>query len=605
MIDARGEIPALRSAAPSVEESVKRRWRAYIVAVGVTALVLVLRLSLAAWTGDRPGLVLFVIPIIVSAYLGGLGPGLLSTVLVGLSTNFFILEPTHSLTIAQPVDLGNWLTLLLEGALISVLTEELHRARRQYRDVALEPQSWATERKVQGSFVFALACVGVIGAASLLAVGQLREDIKWVGHTQEVLNSLELIYSRTTDAQNGRRAYTITGDQSYLEPYTATALTIHSDLDKSRTLTQDNVVQQKRVDTLAELIDKQLAFSGEVITARRTQGFEVARRLSLTGEGRFLFDQIRHMIDDMKGAESALLEERQQRAGRSAAFAQSVIFGGGIVAFVFVGLALVVIRRDFARHRQAEARIADLNETLLARATQLEAANKELESFSYSISHDLRAPLRHVQGYAQMLTREVEGTLADEPLRYLKTISAASREMGQLIDELLSFSRMGRAEMRESHVELNKLIDAAREKLEFATKDRNIHWNIAELPTVQGDPAMLQQVIANLLDNAVKYTRGRDSAEIEVGRAGEEDGRLVFFVRDNGAGFDMRYAEKLFGIFQRMHRVDEFEGTGIGLASVQRIIIRHGGRAWAEARPNLGATIYFTLNPANLKPLAE
>jgi light-regulated signal transduction histidine kinase (bacteriophytochrome) len=249
-----------------------------------------------------------------------------------------------------------------------------------------------------------------------------------------------------------------------------------------------------------------------------------------------------------------------------------------------------------------ERRVRERTSQLEAANKELEAANKELEAFSYSVSHDLRAPLRHVHGYVDMLAREAGGQLSEKAQRFLKTIADASIEMGVLIDDLLAFSRMGRAEMTETPVDLNALIGMVVRDLETATRDRSIVWKIPALPVVQGDPAMLKQVLANLLGNAVKYTRPRAPAEIEVGCAGEECGRIVFFVRDNGVGFDSKYTHKLFGVFQRLHRADEFEGTGIGLANVRRIIARHGGRTWAEGAVNQGAGFYFTLRPALSPP---
>jgi hypothetical protein len=256
--------------------------------------------------------------------------------------------------------------------------------------------------------------------------------------------------------------------------------------------------------------------------------------------------------------------------------------------------------------RATEAQIRQLNEDLekriQRRTAQLEAANKELESFSYSVSHDLRAPLRHVQGYVAMLQRTVEGQLSEKALRYLKVINDASAEMGQLIDDLLEFSRMGRTELREGRVPLDELVQDTLRRLEMSTRGRNIVWKIAPLPVVIGDASMLRQVLANLIGNAVKYTRKCEVAQIEIGSAGNEGGRVVLFVRDNGAGFDMNYAHKLFGVFQRLHRADEFEGTGIGLATVRRVVTRHGGRVWAEGAVGKGATFYFTLQRAHEQP---
>ena len=253
---------------------------------------------------------------------------------------------------------------------------------------------------------------------------------------------------------------------------------------------------------------------------------------------------------------------------------------------------------DITRRKQAEEQIAQLNTNLQVHAVELAEANKELESFSYSISHDLRAPLRHVQGYVDMLQRATQGQLSEQAQRYLKTITEASVEMGQLIDDLLAFARMGRTEMTESRVPLDEVVQHTIRGLEMATTGRNVVWQTPALPPVVGDRSLLKQVLTNLIGNAVKYSRGRDPGRIEIGCAGEEDGRIILFVRDNGAGFDMKYAHKLFGVFQRLHRAEEFEGTGIGLATVRRIVARHGGRVWAEGTVDKGATFYFTLKPS-------
>jgi hypothetical protein len=228
------------------------------------------------------------------------------------------------------------------------------------------------------------------------------------------------------------------------------------------------------------------------------------------------------------------------------------------------------------------------------RTAQLEAANKELESFSYSVSHDLRAPLRHIDSFANLL-RQSEPSLSAKGKHYLDVVSGAAKRMTQLIDDLLNFSRNSRAEMRRAPVNLRQMVDELIQRLRLETEGRNILWKIGDLPTVPADSALLQQVFSNLLLNAVKYSRQRNPAEIEVGCRHDSPGEFTVFVHDNGAGFDMTYVDKLFGVFQRLHREDEFEGTGIGLANVRRIITRHGGRTWAEGKVDAGATFYFTL----------
>ena len=259
------------------------------------------------------------------------------------------------------------------------------------------------------------------------------------------------------------------------------------------------------------------------------------------------------------------------------------------------GPCFTAIMRDVSERKRSEAALLRGRHDIEAAAAQLAAANRELESFSYSVSHDLRAPLRHISGFVDLLRQHVGSGLDEKGRRYLDTISQSAVRMGQLIDDLLAFSRTGRGEVARERVDLRGLVgDVAR----LATEDlkgRVVDVAIGDLPAVQGDPSMLRVAFTNLLGNAVKYTRERARAEIEVGALPASDGFSTVFVRDNGAGFDMQYAGKLFGVFQRLHTPREFEGTGIGLATVRRIIERHGGRAWAEGRPGEGATFFVTL----------
>ncbi|APV50411.1 hypothetical protein BWI17_12325 [Betaproteobacteria bacterium GR16-43] len=239
----------------------------------------------------------------------------------------------------------------------------------------------------------------------------------------------------------------------------------------------------------------------------------------------------------------------------------------------------------------------ELERRVIERTAQLEAANKELEAFSYSVSHDLRAPLRAVDGFSQAVLEEFGALLPAEGQAYLERIRKNARRMGTLVDDLLTFARLGRQSLRKESVDMNVLVRSVLEEHSLAQEGRDIEIRIGELPLCSGDPAVLKQVWQNLLSNALKYTRKRERAVVEIDST-KNGGVDVFLVRDNGAGFDMRYADKLFGVFQRMHVSDDFEGTGVGLAIVQRIVQRHGGRAWAEAIVDRGATFYFTLEGA-------
>jgi two-component system, sensor histidine kinase and response regulator len=239
----------------------------------------------------------------------------------------------------------------------------------------------------------------------------------------------------------------------------------------------------------------------------------------------------------------------------------------------------------------------DADDVLKRRTAELEAANKELEAFSYSVSHDLRAPLRHIDGFSDMLRDECGPALNDSGRRYLGIISESVEQMGKLIDDLLVFSKMGRVEMRQTQVGMDDLVKEVVRELAGETNGRKIEWEIHSLPDVRGDRSMLKQVWVNLLSNSVKYTRPRDVAKIQIG-CSTRSGELEFYVQDNGAGFDMKYVEKLFGVFQRLHRAEEFEGTGVGLANVRRIVTRHGGRTWAHSKIDEGSIFHFTLPEA-------
>jgi light-regulated signal transduction histidine kinase (bacteriophytochrome) len=248
-------------------------------------------------------------------------------------------------------------------------------------------------------------------------------------------------------------------------------------------------------------------------------------------------------------------------------------------------------RRDL---QQSYDKLRELDQRLKDRTDQLEAANRELEAFSYSVSHDLRAPLRAINGFASILREDHAAQLDFEGHRILETIASEGRRLGRLIDELLVFSQIGRQPLRRSEIDMEDLVGTICAELIQHEPGRTVQMSIGPIPPACGDPNLIRQVWVNLLANAVKYTSTRDVAEIKIGSR-TEGGECTYFVRDNGVGFDMKYAGKLFGIFQRLHGLGEFEGTGVGLALVQRILHRHGGRVWADAKRDAGATFFFSL----------
>ena len=263
--------------------------------------------------------------------------------------------------------------------------------------------------------------------------------------------------------------------------------------------------------------------------------------------------------------------------------------------FQLVMIMFIVIVLAFLGERIEKVRILnELNENLKKESEKLEDANKELEAFAYSVSHDLRVPLRAIDGFSRIIMEDYESQLDDEGKRLLGIIRGNTKKMGQLIDDILLLSRASRQEMRISQVDMESLVMNIFEELKPSIGDRDVQLEIKSIPPANGDRTLLNQVFSNLITNSIKFTRIKEKAIIEVGAEKGKD-ENIYYVKDNGAGFNMKYVNKLFGLFQRLHGSDEFEGTGVGLSIVQRIVRRHGGRVWGEGEINEGATIYFTL----------
>jgi signal transduction histidine kinase len=264
--------------------------------------------------------------------------------------------------------------------------------------------------------------------------------------------------------------------------------------------------------------------------------------------------------------------------------------------------ANAALQREILEHKQTAQRLRRLNYELQQKTSELEQANLELESFSSSVSHDLRAPVRYIDGFVDLLREDSGAVLGPSGQRYLGIISSSAKRLAALIDDLVVFAKMGRREKQEGEVNMNLLVSEVVDESSQYTNEREIEWKIGQLPVVNGDRTLLKQVWTNLISNAIKYTRNRKCATVAIASTESAD-EYCFSVQDNGAGFDMRYGDKLFGIFQRLHHAEEFEGTGLGLANVRRIVARHGGITWAEGKVDEGATFYFTIR--KLSPLPE
>ena len=444
------------------------------------------------------------------------------------------------------------------------------------------------ERRILAGFSLVFVGILIISTVSYRNTSLVVANSKLDTRSHELVRLLANIDVTLDEAENNHRRYLITGESLYLDAYRHVVEQKHQFVQYLNNLTDGSPEQQQRVDLLEHLINRQLAAEAGAIDQLASHGFQAVKQLALEGAAKDELKNIHRLIATMESYEQQALQRRVLESASTTTHTIVLLSIGALLQLVLLAAVYYLIRHDITERRRVAAE-------LQRRGELLEAANKELESFSYSVSHDLRAPLRHIDGYASLLRKAVADSLNEKAARYLQTISDSAKQMGQLIDDLLVFSRMGRQEMLATTVNLDQLVKTVLYDLRLDLQGREISWTIDQLPEVPGDPAMLRQVFMNLIANAVKFTSTRPLAKIEIGIDRQLSTEIVLFVRDNGVGFDMQYAGKLFGVFQRLHRADEFEGTGIGLANVRRIVHRHGGRTWAEGEPDKGATFYVAL----------
>jgi signal transduction histidine kinase len=441
--------------------------------------------------------------------------------------------------------------------------------------------------KVAVAFGLASAILITVCALSYRDVLRTARDQEWVAHTHFVREELEELLADLEQSQASERDYLLSGQGTYLSAFNAAAARVAEHTQNARILTADNPVQLTSLDQLEPLTAKRFAQMRAVIAERRARGLGAAIATEQSNHSISVMGNISAIIDTMLREENRLLGARAAAANANSHHMRRILLFGYAVAFLFLFIESVVIHKEMGRRQEAERATEK-------RSAELEAANKELEAFCYSVSHDLRSPLRGIDGFSQALLEDYSGKLDETGQGFLRRIRAGSQRMSTLIDDLLNLSRYTRVEMRREATDLSEIGSSVMEELRMQQPARQVEFVIAPRLRSESDPRLMRVVLENLLGNAWKFTSKKEHARIEFGKT-DDNGSSAFYVKDNGAGFDPAYTARLFGAFQRLHGASEFPGTGIGLASVQRIIHRHGGRIWAESAVNQGATFYFTL----------
>ncbi|MCW5627074.1 MAG: CHASE3 domain-containing protein, partial [Burkholderiales bacterium] len=462
---------------------------------------------------------------------------------------------------------------------------------------AAPPVRRAVRERFVAPVVAFVVAVTVLLIAAVLTYGNILrfvEQARWVEHTHGVIERAGKIRLLTQEAQNSVRGYAITGQEKMLEPYVQALGVLYPEIQALRAMVRDNPDHGRQVDRVQEKVLDLVGILKAIVDAVEQGDRVAAQELVLSGQGELAVDAIYAEVDALTAAEKVLLDRRRTDAEREGVRAGVTMAIAGALTLVLLTIAVLVLRREALRRHEAEVRVRELNRGLEQRAAQLENVNRELEAFGYSVSHDLRAPLRAIDGFGLMLDEDYADRLDDEGRRLLGVVRENAQRMGRLVDDLLDFSRIGRKVLTIRRTDMNALVRDVLDDLTDGDGAPAFQCTIGDLPEADCDADLLRQVWFNLLSNAVKYSGKRGQPQIEVSGVRTVD-EVRYAVRDNGAGFDMRYYDKLFGVFQRLHRAEEFPGTGVGLAIIQRIVVRHGGRVWGEGKVDAGATFHFTL----------
>ncbi len=456
---------------------------------------------------------------------------------------------------------------------------------------------YSLDKKILFGFSIASLILFVVAFFTFNNSRKVIESDKWVEHTQKVEFQLLQILVSTVDAETGVRGYVIVGSDAYLEPFEKALKNIPSFMDSLKALTIDNPTQQKNLDTLNQLIGRSILYLKGCIALRTpitsTSEIECIR----SGEGKGIEDGIRKIIANSKRVEDTLLLHRKMLSQAETNNFHFIFFILIAIIIIILLVMYVVINANIKTIKRGDEKIRQLNLNLQINNVQLEMANSELESFSYSISHDLKAPLRAMVSFSELLQERYAQLLDKDGKVFLNTISENGQTLSKMVDKLLEFSRLGRQDIQKTKVDMNSLVEKSVNEINSLVK-HHAKINIHTIEPINGDTVLLSLVWNNLISNAVKYSAKMENPVIDIGCIVKES-EIVYYVKDNGAGLNMGYANKLFGVFQRLHSQSDFEGIGIGLAIVKRIVTRHGGKIWVESEVSKGATFYFSLPSSN------
>ncbi len=455
---------------------------------------------------------------------------------------------------------------------------------------------YVNERSVIGiSFIVALLIIGAISLLSYLNAMDFIRNRYWVQQTYRVLSYLDDVNESVLRIESTRRWYAIAGLEASLKYPLADVQRTKDEVDSIRVLVVDNEIQRIRADSLVVLVNREIDFAKKAFDVREKSDPAGAAKFIGTGDGNKLIDNVHNVIEAMKTEELSLLGKRDVELEINTRNTFLTFSVGLALSFVFLISAFFRLNLEATKQKKSEDKIRELSDSFKEQLKKAEAINKELESFTYSVSHDLKAPLRGIDGYSRILLEEYHDKLDDEGKRFLQNIRSAAEQMDMLINDLLHYSRLERRAISPEIINPAELVQNILREFSAETNERAISISV-DIPfqSITTDSDSLTQALRNLIGNAIKFTRKVSDPKIEIGGL-EMDKMVRLWVRDNGIGFDMKYHERIFEIFQRLQRAEDYPGTGIGLAIVHKAVERMKGRVWAESEPGKGATFYMEI----------